>query len=61
MDPYSASSRPFYHILCLTSIVPFSRSDAILSAILNRLSQVTPADSHGCLLDACIEATEQYE
>ncbi|PIL30949.1 hypothetical protein GSI_07118 [Ganoderma sinense ZZ0214-1] len=35
--------------------------DAILSAVLNRLSQVTPADSHGCLLDACIEATEQYE
>lgn len=39
----------------------FLRNDAILAAILNRLSQVTPADSHGCLLDACIEATEQYE
>ncbi|TBU34906.1 Spc7 kinetochore protein-domain-containing protein [Dichomitus squalens] len=37
------------------------QSDAILAAILNRLSQVSPADSHGCLLDACIEATEQYE
>ncbi|KAL7285776.1 hypothetical protein ACG7TL_000885 [Trametes sanguinea] len=33
----------------------------ILSAVLGRLAQVTPADSHGCLLDACIEATEQYE
>ncbi|KAI0651524.1 Spc7 kinetochore protein-domain-containing protein [Trametes meyenii] len=33
----------------------------ILNAVLGRLAQVTPADSHGCLLDACIEATEQYE
>ncbi|KAI0823087.1 Spc7 kinetochore protein-domain-containing protein [Trametes gibbosa] len=35
--------------------------EAISNAILGRLSQVTPADSHGCLLDACIEATELYE
>ncbi|KAI0666330.1 Spc7 kinetochore protein-domain-containing protein [Trametes maxima] len=34
---------------------------AVLNAVLGRLAQVTPADSHGCLLDACIEATEQYE
>ncbi|KAH9853039.1 Spc7 kinetochore protein-domain-containing protein [Lenzites betulinus] len=35
--------------------------EAVLNAIFGRLSQVTPADSHGCLLDACIEATEMYE
>ncbi|KAI0639064.1 Spc7 kinetochore protein-domain-containing protein [Trametes polyzona] len=35
--------------------------DMISTAIGGRLSQVTPADSHGCLLDACIEATEMYE
>ncbi|KAI0359036.1 hypothetical protein OH77DRAFT_1509753 [Trametes cingulata] len=34
---------------------------AIVQAIHGRLAQVTPADSHGCLLDACIEATEMYE
>ncbi|KAI0726175.1 Spc7 kinetochore protein-domain-containing protein [Fomitopsis betulina] len=33
----------------------------ILDAILGRLAQVTPTDSHGCLLDACIEAVEQCE
>ena len=40
---------------------PCCRDGVILQAILNRLSQVSPADSHGCLLDACIEGTEQYE
>ncbi|CCM00329.1 uncharacterized protein FIBRA_02359 [Fibroporia radiculosa] len=35
--------------------------DVILDAVMGRLSQATPADSHGCLLDACIEATERYE
>ncbi|KAH9949433.1 Spc7 kinetochore protein-domain-containing protein [Amylocystis lapponica] len=34
--------------------------DRILSAVSGRISQATAADSHGCLLDACIEATEQY-
>ncbi|KZT65577.1 hypothetical protein DAEQUDRAFT_768746 [Daedalea quercina L-15889] len=33
----------------------------ILDAVLGRLAQTTPADNHGCLLDACIEAMEQYE
>ncbi|TFY67740.1 hypothetical protein EVJ58_g1422 [Rhodofomes roseus] len=33
----------------------------ILDAVLGRLAQATPTDNHGCLLDACIEAMEQYE
>ncbi|KAH9912257.1 Spc7 kinetochore protein-domain-containing protein [Epithele typhae] len=37
------------------------QGDAVLQAILSRLMQVSPADSHGCLLDACIEGSEQYE
>ncbi|KAH9891025.1 Spc7 kinetochore protein-domain-containing protein [Cubamyces lactineus] len=37
------------------------KREAVLNAVLGRLEQVTPADSHGCLLDACIEATEQFE
>ncbi|KAJ3547716.1 hypothetical protein NM688_g5373 [Phlebia brevispora] len=32
----------------------------ILDAVSTRLSQATPSESHGCLLDACIEATEQF-
>ncbi|KAL4246771.1 hypothetical protein ABKN59_009315 [Abortiporus biennis] len=36
-------------------------SQAILNAVRVRLSQASPADNHGCLLDACIEATEQFE
>ena len=29
-------------------------------AVLDRLSQATPAQNHACLLDACIEAMDQY-
>ncbi|OBZ79248.1 Kinetochore protein spc7 [Grifola frondosa] len=35
--------------------------DAIHNAVLGRLAQANAADNHGCLLDACIEATEQYD
>ncbi|KZT06294.1 uncharacterized protein LAESUDRAFT_679813 [Laetiporus sulphureus 93-53] len=35
--------------------------DVILNAVRRRLDQASPVDNHGCLLDACIEATEQYE
>jgi len=34
-----------------------SRS-AILTAIMERLSEATPSDNYACLLDACIEAQE---
>ncbi|THH27079.1 hypothetical protein EUX98_g7108 [Antrodiella citrinella] len=34
--------------------------DLILSAVAGRLAQATSSDNHGCLLDACIEAAEQY-
>ncbi|GJE85895.1 Spc7 kinetochore protein-domain-containing protein [Phanerochaete sordida] len=34
--------------------------ERILSLVLDRLSQATPSENHGCLLDACIEAAEQY-
>ncbi|EMD41576.1 hypothetical protein CERSUDRAFT_110126 [Gelatoporia subvermispora B] len=34
--------------------------ESILDAILGRLAQANSADNHGCLLDACIEATELY-
>ncbi|OJT06038.1 Kinetochore protein spc7 [Trametes pubescens] len=37
------------------------KRETILDAIVGRLSQATHAESHGCLLDACIEATEQSE
>jgi len=33
----------------------------ILEAIRGRLSKATPADNHGCLLDACILGMEQYD
>ncbi|KAI0961141.1 hypothetical protein AcV7_000323 [Taiwanofungus camphoratus] len=33
----------------------------ILNAVRSRLAQANYADNHGCLLDACIEATEQCE
>ena len=34
-----------------------SRS-AILTAVMERLSEATPSDNYACLLDACIEAQE---
>jgi len=34
--------------------------DTILKAVMGRLGQATPADNHACLLDACIEAMDQY-
>lgn len=37
------------------------RRETILDPILGRISQASHSDSHGCLLDACIEATEQSE
>ncbi|KAI8995444.1 Spc7 kinetochore protein-domain-containing protein [Trametes punicea] len=37
------------------------KRETVMNAVLGRLAQVTPADSHGCLLDACIEATELFE
>ncbi|KAH9919107.1 uncharacterized protein B0H18DRAFT_1086728 [Fomitopsis serialis] len=33
----------------------------ILDAVLARLAQAKPTENHACLLDACIEAMEQYE
>jgi len=37
------------------------QEEAILDAVVSRLAQATPSDNHCCLLDACIEATEQYD
>ncbi|EIW64941.1 uncharacterized protein TRAVEDRAFT_68623 [Trametes versicolor FP-101664 SS1] len=37
------------------------KRETILDPILGRISQASHSDSHGCLLDACIEATEQSE
>ncbi|KAI6095270.1 Spc7 kinetochore protein-domain-containing protein [Pisolithus thermaeus] len=34
------------------------RRDALLEAVGSRLKDVTPTNNHGCLLDACMEATE---
>ncbi|TCD62040.1 hypothetical protein EIP91_007535 [Steccherinum ochraceum] len=34
--------------------------DILLAAVSSRLAQATPSDNHCCLLDACIEAAEQY-
>jgi len=34
--------------------------DTIFTAVLDRLRQATPAQNHACLLDACIEAMDQY-
>jgi hypothetical protein len=34
--------------------------EKILNAVLDRLSQATPSENHGCLLDACIEGAEQF-
>ncbi|KAI0095293.1 Spc7 kinetochore protein-domain-containing protein [Irpex rosettiformis] len=41
--------------------VAYGRADRqkILSAVQSRLSQATSSENHGCMLDACIEATEQ--
>lgn len=36
---------------------PIDRS-AILTAVMERLSEATPSDNYACLLDACIEAQE---
>ncbi|KDQ54882.1 hypothetical protein JAAARDRAFT_37995 [Jaapia argillacea MUCL 33604] len=33
----------------------------ILNAVRSRMHQANPADNHGCMMDACIEAAEQYE
>ncbi|KAI0004111.1 Spc7 kinetochore protein-domain-containing protein [Russula compacta] len=35
--------------------------DQIRNAILHRMSKSTPDDNHACFLDACIEATLQFE
>jgi len=34
--------------------------DTIFNAVMGRLGQATPAENHACLLDACIEAMDQY-
>ena len=39
----------------------FNRQELISEAILERLAQASPVANHGCLLDACIEATEQLD
>lgn len=36
-------------------------STPIQNAVRGRLAKATPADNHGCLLDACIEGSEQYD
>ncbi|KAI0706070.1 Spc7 kinetochore protein-domain-containing protein [Cytidiella melzeri] len=48
-------------LLQCDATVAYGRADRqqILAAIQSRLSQATSSESHGCLLDACIEATEQ--
>jgi hypothetical protein len=48
----------------LQSILATASSDflisrsAILTAVMERLSEATPSDNYACLLDACIEAQE---
>ncbi|KAI0758387.1 Spc7 kinetochore protein-domain-containing protein [Irpex lacteus] len=41
--------------------VAYGRADRqkILDAVQSRLGQATSSENHGCLLDACLEATEQ--
>jgi len=57
MDPWS---EPFFFLLSLPMTKYFRRRSAVLKAVMDRLSQVTPAQNYACLLDACIEAQEVY-
>jgi len=35
--------------------------EKIRNAVLQRMAKSTPDDSHACFLDACIEATLEYD
>ncbi|KAH8086664.1 Spc7 kinetochore protein-domain-containing protein [Cristinia sonorae] len=63
LDPDAYSSWPMSIRSLKTEVnVIYGRADqeVILNAVNGRLSQASPSDNHGCLLDACIEAAEQY-
>jgi hypothetical protein len=36
-------------------------TEKIRTAVLQRMSKSTPDDNHACFLDACIEATLEYQ
>ncbi|KAI0080046.1 hypothetical protein K474DRAFT_1689475 [Panus rudis PR-1116 ss-1] len=41
--------------------IVFPSAKVIETAVRDRLDQASPTDNYGCLLDACIVATEQYD
>ncbi|KAI0344137.1 hypothetical protein BDW22DRAFT_1483249 [Trametopsis cervina] len=59
-DTYSRWPLSIGLLKCEVKVV-YGRADRqkILEAVQSRLSQATSSENHGCLLDACIEATEQ--
>jgi hypothetical protein len=60
MVPLSESSPSISSSQHEADNLPFTRRDTIFNAVKGRLRQATPADNHACLLDACIEAMDQY-
>lgn len=57
---YGPMEWAFFILLALPMAKYFRRRSAVLKAVMDRLSQVTPAQNYACLLDACIEAQEVY-
>ena len=50
----------FFALLAFLMANYLRRGSAILKAVMDRLSQVTPGQNYACLLDACIEAQDVY-
>ncbi|KZT23850.1 hypothetical protein NEOLEDRAFT_1179833 [Neolentinus lepideus HHB14362 ss-1] len=61
VDAFASWPKSIASLRCDVEVVYGSiEPGPILEAVRGRLSKATPADNHGCLLDACILGMEQY-